>query len=123
LTLLSRLLIVATAAVWVRSYYANDWLGRIHYAPNVPNEDHHVWLKANRGTFHLIGGGDPIENFSQVRWEWQHNLVYPDIGVWGIDGPSYLRRIGISWEKQIRVTTGEYWWTFSLRISTSPTPP
>ena len=110
------LLSITITTVWVRSYFASDGIGRLHYAPGIPSEDHHVWLFANRGTLEVIGGGDPIENFSDVRWEGRHWPVQPYPPLDGVDGPHSLRLIGISWRNPVRVTTGEWYWTISVRI-------
>lgn len=72
LTVLSLILFAATVAVWVRSYFANDWIGRIHHTPGIETEDHHVWLIWNCGILELDGGGDPIEYFSHVHWQRQN---------------------------------------------------
>jgi hypothetical protein len=115
LAVLSLILFVVTVAVWVRSYFANDWIGRVHYAPGIENEDHHLWLISNCGILELSGGGDPIQNFSHVRWERRHFLI-DKRPLYGMDGPSYLREIGISWQNPTTQITGEISWTVNVRL-------
>jgi hypothetical protein len=116
-TLVSALLVLAflgTSAIWIGSYYVNAWVGRVHYAPGIDSEDHHVWLVANCGMLSLITGGDPVENFPAVHWEWRQ--MPPDPGSTYIhgDGPQFLRAMGIGWERERRIITGE--WTSSVQI-------
>ena len=62
LTAMSLVLCMATVGLWVRSHFANDWLGRVNYTPGIPSEDHHLWLSANLGMFEVVGGGDPAHS-------------------------------------------------------------
>ncbi|HZN66034.1 MAG TPA: hypothetical protein VFB66_12130 [Tepidisphaeraceae bacterium] len=115
LTALLLLLTVAVAAVWVRSYYVSDWVGRVHYSPGVPSEDHHLYLRAVSGTAVLVGGGDPAENFPNTRWVWQRSdpWDYP----LGPDGPAGLRAFGIGWENERVLGTGETTWAVQVRLA------
>jgi hypothetical protein len=78
---LSLLLCVATIALWVRSYFANDWVG-----------------------------GDPAENFSAVRWERRRLPADARQAVVPADEPRFLRAIGIGWDRPRRLLTAEMFW-------------
>ena len=99
------MLFAAVVGVWVRSFWVSDWVGRVYYTPGIVTEDHHVYLRTVRGKAVLVGGGDPPGNFSHVRWAWRRSEPwnYPA----GPDGPPLLRALGIGWENEHRVLTGE----------------
>ena len=115
LTLASLLLCVAAVALWVRSYWVSDWVGRVNYTPGIDSENHHVYLWTNRGTASLVGGGDPAENFSNVRWV-RRRWGAGD-GALGRDGPRWLRAIGIGWDHERRLETGETTWGAHVRLA------
>src|SRR5688572_33423395 len=73
----SLLLFITTVAIRVRSYFVIERVGHVHYSPDVPNENHHLYLQANHGVANLTGGGDPAENFSHTRWDWRQFDAYP----------------------------------------------
>ena len=104
----SLLLCLTTCALWVRSYFVSDWIGRIHYAPGVPNEDHHAYLIVNRGAVTLNWGGDPAANFPLVRWTWERRPADNYFHWFAGDAPAPFPAIGIGWDKQRRIITGEY---------------
>ena len=115
LAALSLLLCVAVCVLWARSYRVSDWLGRVHYTPGIPSEDHHVYLRSISGTVALVGGGDPPGNFSEVRWVWQRSEPwrYP----LGPDGPPWLRALGVGWENERVLKTGETTWGAQVRLA------
>jgi hypothetical protein len=115
LALASLLLCVAAAALWVRSYWVSDWVGRVCYTPGIDSEDHHVYLRTDSGTASLVGGGDPAENFHNVRWVWQRSGAGD--GALGRDGPPWLRAIGIGWDNEQRLGTGETTWGAQVRLA------
>src|SRR5258706_13945230 len=92
---MSPVLCMATVGLWVRSHFANDWLGRVNYTPGIPSEDHHLWLSANLGMFEVVGDGDPAENFSRVQWERRRFPVDRDWRGLRRDGPPIVRMIGM----------------------------
>ena len=104
---LSLLLCLATSALWARSYFVNDWFGRLHFSPGVPTEDHHLWIEANLGLLWVNWGGDPAENFSAVRWELRHLPADPARRDYPMDEPPVPRALAIGWEKNHRLLTGE----------------
>jgi hypothetical protein len=118
---LSLNLCLMTAVMWARSYSASYGVGRIHYAPGIDTEDHHVWVSTDRGIFEIVGGGDPIENFSDVRWEWRRLSTknYPTL--YKGDEPPFFRSLGITWEKLKRLLTWEITWNvrFHMGLPTS----
>jgi hypothetical protein len=115
LTALSLLLCVAVCVLWVRSYYVCDWVGRVYYSPGLPSEDHHLYLRSIFGTAVLAGGGDPAENFSDTRWvrrrsdAWDYPL--------GPAGPSVLQALGIGWDNERALDTGETSWEVQVRLA------
>jgi hypothetical protein len=111
---LSLLLCVATALLWARSYFVSDWLGYIHYSPGVPSEDHHLYVQAVSGTAVITGGGDPAKNFSHTRWVWRRTDPW-DHSL-GPDGPALLRAVGIGWENERVLMTGETSWAVQVRL-------
>lgn len=114
---LSLVLCVALCAVWVRSYFARDGLGRLHYTPGIDKEDHHIWVQANCGVFEVFGGGDPVENFSAVKWQRQNLPVERDRLPRRTDEPPLFRSVGVYWEQPRQVSTGEMWWTVRFPIA------
>jgi hypothetical protein len=116
-SVLSLLLCLAAVALWVRSYFANDWIGRVHYSAGIDSEDHHLWLEANCGVLRLTGGGDPAEHFSAVRWERRRFPVDRGRSDFGTDEPRFFRAIGITWEMPRRLITGETSWSVRIRIA------
>ena len=113
--MLSLLLLLAVLGVWARSFWVADWVGRLHYSPGIPNENHHVYLRTARGAAVLIGGGDPASNFSHTRWVWErgHPWAYPV----GRDAPPLVRAVGIGWENEHRLRTGETTWAVHVHLA------
>ena len=112
---LSLLVFLAIVVLWVRSYFVSDWLGRLNYSPGVPNEDHHLWIKASCGWLQVNWGGDPAANFSAVRWEVMHLSADGD---YRMDEPPVRRAIGIGLERPHRLLTGET--SASVRVRLAP---
>ena len=100
------LLCLALLTLWVRSYRVVDVVGRLNYAPDTPHEDHHVLLEAEWGVLKLSWGGDPAENFPNVRWTYYHFQPTPG-WVYRGDAPVLIHRLGIDWTSPQRVLTGE----------------
>jgi hypothetical protein len=115
LSVLSLVLCVATCVLWVRSYFVDDWVGRVHFSPGIDSEDHHVWVRSSGGVLELVGGGDPVENFRAVRWEWRRWPVDGAHRILRGDEPPALSAIGIAWERQRPLTTGEVTWGARIR--------
>ena len=115
LAALSLALCVATVALWVRSYWVSDWVGRVNFSPGVPTEDHHVYLRIIRGTAAVVGGGDPARNFSHARWVRRRSepYGYP----LGPDAPPWLRAAGIGWENERVLETGETTWGAQVHLA------
>src|SRR5687768_12031752 len=105
LSAVSLLLLVAVCAVWVRSYYVIERVGRVWYAPDIDDENHHQYLFANWGVAELTVGGDPAENFPKVRWHWDRYPAYRS-GGFGADPPRALKAIGIGWSRERMMGTG-----------------
>jgi hypothetical protein len=113
----SLVMCIATGAMWGRSYFVSDRVGRVHHTPPI-NEDHHVYLQSDRGVLRLIWGGDSAENFSDIKWVYSRfdgtsgNLVYQE------DGPTAIHAIGIGWTKRQRLMSGEFHSEFRVSMAT-----
>ena len=115
LAALSLALCVVVVALWARSYWASDRVGRVRYTPGVWSEDHHIYLDFGRGTASLVVGGDRPECFTHARWVWQRSR--PDAGPFGMDEPRALRAVGIGWERPRSILTGETTWRVQVRLA------
>lgn len=116
LLVMSWALCATTCAVWLRSFYADDWVGRIHYAPGIDKEDHHLWISSHRGIISIVSGGDPADNFPNVRWEWRRLPIRPADNLIVADEPPILHTVGIAWELPHRLITGETSTTLEFRM-------
>jgi hypothetical protein len=113
----SLVLCIATAGMWGRSYFASDRVGRVHYTPGI-NEDHHVYLRADRGVLSLSWGGDPAENFSHIKWTYHRFDPTPGKRVYAGDAPAAMHAIGVGWTSAQILTTGEFHSEFCISMMT-----
>jgi hypothetical protein len=101
----------------VRSCFVSDRIGRVHHTPGI-NEDHHVYLRADRGVLTVSWGGDRAENFSDIKWTYYEFDPTPGNRAYPGDAPAAMRIVGIGWENTRMLMTGEFHGEFRMSMMT-----
>ena len=109
-------LLVATLVIWVRSHYVSDGIFRSNYTPGFESGAHNRILRFDSGVASFVDGGDPPENFFHVHWRWER-WKPGGLGMPPGDGPRLLRAVGIGWENERTISTGETIWRFHVRLA------